>query len=208
MTAHPPLPPGMKSLATELSANLAGLNRTVRRLVRTRLRLEPLAGAQGELLRLVAERPGISVSAAAKELRLAGNSVSTQVQHLSRLGYLTRETSPTDRRGAVLRATPAGEERLSRWADERAELFARQLRRLSEQDVQALAAALPALRALTDSIAADPADAPEALEGLEALDVANTRAIPATPAAPAEPAESGEPAAPAAPAAPAPPDET
>lgn len=193
MTAQPPLPPGLKPLATELSANLAGLNRTVRRLVRTRLRLEPLAGAQGELLRLVAERPGISVSAAAKELRLAGNSVSTQVQHLSRLGYLTRETSPTDRRGAVLRATAAGEERLSRWADERAELFARQLRRLSEQDVQALAAALPALRALTDSIAADPPDAPYVPGVSDRPEISEAREIPEAPAAPATPAEPATP---------------
>ena len=144
-----------KDLADELSGCLSGLHRTIRRHVRSRLALEPLAGAQGDLLRLVVERPGISVSAAAKELRLAGNSVSTQVQQLARLGYLTRKTSPTDRRGAVLRATAAGRERLARWADERAELFDRQLHRLSEQDVDALAAALPALRALTDLIGAD-----------------------------------------------------
>ena len=144
-----------KGLADELSGALAGLHRTVRRHVRSRLALEPLAGAQGELLRLVVERPGISVSAAAKELRLAGNSVSTQVQQLARLGYLSRETSATDRRGAVLRATQAGEERLSRWADERAELFERQLNLLSAEQVAALAAALPALRALTDLIGTD-----------------------------------------------------
>ena len=144
-----------KGLADELSACLSGLHRTVRRRVRSRLALEPLAGAQGELLRLVVERPGISVSAAARELRLAGNSVSTQVQQLVRLGYLSRETSPTDRRGAVLRATDAGQERLSRWADERAELVERQLNRLSPQDVAALAAALPALRALADSMSTD-----------------------------------------------------
>ena len=156
MTAStPPSPPGRKGLAEELSTCLAGLHRTVRRHVRNRLHLEPLAGAQGDLLRLVVERPGISVSAAAKELRLAGNSVSTQVQQLSRLGYLSRETSPTDRRGAVLRATPAGEERLARWADERAELFERQLHRLSEEDLAALTAALPALRALMDSVSTD-----------------------------------------------------
>ena len=155
MTASPPPEPGRKGLAEELSELLSGLHRTVRRHVRSQLALEPLSGAQGELLRLVVERPGISVSAAAKELRLAGNSVSTQVQQLSRLGYLSRETSPTDRRGAVLLATPAGRERLSIWADERAELFDRQLRRLTEQDVEALAAALPALRALTDSISTD-----------------------------------------------------
>ncbi len=158
MTAFPPPEPGPKGLAEELSAALSGLNRTVRRHVRSSLALEPLSGAQGELRGDRSwERPGISVTAAAKELRLAGNSVSTQVQQLSRLGYLSRETSPTDRRGAVLRATPAGQERLARWADERAELFERQLGRLSEQDVQALAAALPALRALTESIATDQA---------------------------------------------------
>lgn len=155
MTAIPPLPPGAKSLAEELSTCLSGLHRTARRHVRSRLHLEPLAGAQGELLRLVVDRPGISVSAAAKELRLAGNSVSTQVQQLSKLGYLSRETSPTDRRGAVLRATEAGEERLARWADERAEVFARQLVRLSEKDLEAITAALPALRALADSIGAE-----------------------------------------------------
>jgi DNA-binding MarR family transcriptional regulator len=156
MTALPPPEPGRKGLAEELSELLSGLHRTVRRHVRSQLALEPLAGAQGELLRLVIARPGISVSAAAKELRLAGNSVSTQVQQLSRLGYLSRETSPTDRRGAVLLATPAGRERLSRWADERAELFERQLHRLSEKEVDALTAALPALRALSDSISTDP----------------------------------------------------
>jgi DNA-binding MarR family transcriptional regulator len=161
MTAFPPPEPGHKGLAAELSACLSGLNRTVRRHVRTSLALEPLSGAQGELLRLVVERPGISVSAAAKELRLAGNSVSTQVQQLSRLGYLSRETSPTDRRGAVLLSTPAGRERLSVWADERAELFARQLGRLGEKEVEALAAALPALRALTDSIGTDPGTPPD-----------------------------------------------
>lgn len=144
-----------KGLADELSACLSALHRTVRRRVRSRLALEPLAGAQGELLRLVVERPGISVSAAARELRLAGNSVSTQVQALVRLGYLSRETSPADRRGAVLSATPAGRERLARWADERAELFERQLDRLPPQDVAALAAALPALRALADSMSTD-----------------------------------------------------
>ena len=183
MTATPPLPPGAKSLAEELSTCLSGLHRTARRHVRTRLHLEPLAGAQGELLRLVVERPGISVSAAAKELRLAGNSVSTQVQQLSRLGYLSRETSPTDRRGAVLRATPAGTERLARWADERSELFARQLLRLGESDLDALTAALPALRALADAIAADT----RAEAGGEPSPV--EPAAPAGTAAPAGPAE-------------------
>ncbi|WP_051450278.1 MarR family winged helix-turn-helix transcriptional regulator [Actinospica robiniae] len=153
--ADTPSPTGRLRLAGDLASSLAGLHRTVRRRVRSQLHFEPLAGAQGELLRLVIEQPGISVTAAARELHLAGNSVSTQVQHLIKLGYLDRETSPTDRRGAVLRATEAGRERLERWADERAELFARQLGRLSAQDVAALEAALPVLRALTDAIGDD-----------------------------------------------------
>jgi DNA-binding MarR family transcriptional regulator len=157
MTVDPPPPPD-RGLAEDLSTSLSALNRTVRRHVRSHLHFEPLAGAQGELLRLVVERPGISVSAAAKELRLAANSVSTQVQQLARLGYLSREPSPTDRRGAVLRATPAGQERLARWADERAELFARQLHRLSGPDLDALTAALPALRALAAAISTDEAE--------------------------------------------------
>jgi len=154
MTVVPPSP-DRRSLAEDLSTHLSALNRTVRRHVRAQLRFEPLAGAQGELLRLVVERPGISVSAAAKELRLAANSVSTQVQQLARLGYLSRESSPVDRRGAVLRATPAGQERLARWADERAELFARQLDRLGPPELDALTAALPALRALAEAISTD-----------------------------------------------------
>lgn len=155
MTAAPTSAPDHRSLAEDLSTHLSALNRTVRRHVRSQLHFEPLAGAQGELLRLVVERPGISVSAAAKELRLAANSVSTQVQQLARLGYLSRDPSPLDRRGAVLTATPAGRERLARWADERAELFARQLDRLKGPDLEALAAALPALRALAEAISTD-----------------------------------------------------
>ncbi|MBR7835398.1 MarR family transcriptional regulator [Actinospica durhamensis] len=157
MTVDPP-PPLDRGLAEDLSTSLSALNRTVRRHVRSHLHFEPLAGAQGELLRLVVERPGISVSAAAKELRLAANSVSTQVQQLARLGYLSREASPADRRGAVLRATADGQERLARWADERAELFARQLHRLSGPDLDALTAALPALRALAEAISTDETD--------------------------------------------------
>ncbi len=153
--ADSPSSPGRLRLAGDLASALSGLQRTVRRRVRSRLHVEPLAGAQGELLRLVVEQPGISVTAAARELHLAGNSVSTQVQHLVKLDYLDREVSPTDRRGAVLRATEAGRSRLERWADERAELFDRQLGKLSPEQVASLEAALPALRALTEAIAGE-----------------------------------------------------
>ena len=52
---------------------------------------EPLPTAQSELLRLVAARPGISVAEAARELRLAPNTVSTLVGRLADQGLLSRE---------------------------------------------------------------------------------------------------------------------
>jgi DNA-binding MarR family transcriptional regulator len=86
-----------------------------------------LLGAEVELLRLVETRPGIGVSDAAKELYLAGNSVSTLVNRLVRDGCLVRATHPADRRAALVGPHVA---------------------RLDAADRHALHAALPALRAL------------------------------------------------------------
>ena len=89
-----------RTLAQELSDAVAGIRRATRRRVRRQLGLEPLSGAQVELLRLVARSPGIGVSAAARELSLAGNSVSTLVNQLVTRGYLQREPSATDQPSA------------------------------------------------------------------------------------------------------------
>ncbi|MEV7421697.1 MULTISPECIES: MarR family winged helix-turn-helix transcriptional regulator [unclassified Streptomyces] len=131
-----------------LAAALAGVQRTIRRRLRDTLTAPPLRGAQVELLRLVAARPGIRVSDAAKELYLAGNSVSTLVNQLSRAGYLRRETDPEDRRSALLLPTRAAASRLSDWEARRSALVREQVARLTEEDRAALAAALPALRRL------------------------------------------------------------
>ncbi|MCX4723689.1 MarR family transcriptional regulator [Streptomyces sp. NBC_01020] len=127
---------------------LAGVHRLVRRRLRRGLTSPPLRGAQAELLRLVGARPGIRVSDAAKELYVAGNSVSTLVNQLTRAGYLTRESDPDDRRSVRLRLTPAAHERLRDWQTRRGELVRAQVARLSDEDRAALAAALPALRRL------------------------------------------------------------
>src|SRR5215470_3257021 len=91
---------------------LAGLQRLIRRRLRVGRTRPPLGAAQADLLRLVTARPGIRVSDAARELLLAGNSVSSLVNRLTRDGYLIRETDPADRRSALLRPTPAAESRL------------------------------------------------------------------------------------------------
>ncbi len=154
----------LRVFALELGGALSGVQRATRRRVRRELGLPPLSGAQVELLRLVASSPGIGVSAAARELNLAGNSVSTLVNQLVAKDYLRREPSPSDRRAAVLNTTDAGRDRLNRWADERTRLFAEQLALLAPADLDALRAAVPALRRLAAGLAEHRA---ERLEGVD-----------------------------------------
>ncbi|CDR02388.1 MarR family winged helix-turn-helix transcriptional regulator [Streptomyces iranensis] len=131
---------------------LGGVQRLIRRRLRAGMTEPRLRGAQVELLRLVMARPGIRVSAAAKELYLAGNSVSTLVNQLVKAGYLHRETDPADRRSAQLTATPAAEARLREWQARRGALVREQVAKLSESDRAALAAAVPALRKLAENL--------------------------------------------------------
>ena len=139
----------------ELADALVGVQRLIRRRLRRDMPAPQLRGAEVELLRLVVERPGIGISDAAKELSLAGNSVSTLVNQLGRQGYLVRETDPADRRAARLLPTPAAEARLTEWRTRRAALVRRQVARLGEPDREALLAAVPALRRLADTLRAE-----------------------------------------------------
>jgi DNA-binding MarR family transcriptional regulator len=132
----------------ELAAALVGVQRLIRRRLRSQMTVPRLRGAEVELLRLVEARPGIGISEAARELCLASNSVSTLVNQLARDGYLVRETDPADRRAARLLLTAAAKDRLSDWRERRATLVRGQVARLDEADRDALRAAIPALRRL------------------------------------------------------------
>ncbi|MFJ6571848.1 MarR family winged helix-turn-helix transcriptional regulator [Streptomyces sp. NPDC091292] len=136
----------------ELADALAGVQRLIRRRLRGGTTEPRLRGAQVDLLRLIVARPGIGVSDAARELYLAGNSVSTLVNQLGSAGYLVRETDPDDRRSARLLPTPAAEARLTDWHERRSALVREQVARLDEADRQALEAAIPALRRLARSL--------------------------------------------------------
>ncbi|MFJ2610378.1 MarR family winged helix-turn-helix transcriptional regulator [Streptomyces sp. NPDC087425] len=141
----------------ELIDALMGVQRLLRR--RLRPQVAPrLRGAEIELLRLVVARPGIGISDAAKEMHLAGNSVSTLVNQLSRQGYLSRETDPADRRAARLLPTPAAEARLTEWRGRRTALVRGTVSRLDESDREALRAAIPALRHLADQLREETED--------------------------------------------------
>lgn len=139
-------------LSDSLADVLAGVQRMIRRRLRAGLTAPRLRGAQIELLRLVGTRPGIRVSDAAKELYLAGNSVSTLVNQLSRAGYLRRETDPADRRSVLLLPTEAATSRLADWQARRSALVREQVDLLTDEERAALATALPALRRLARNL--------------------------------------------------------
>lgn len=147
------------SFPEELADALVRIQRLVRRRLRGGLTGPRLRGAEVELLRLVESRPGIGISDAARELHLAGNSVSTLVNQLVREGYLLRETDPADRRAARLLLTGAAGKRLEDWRRRRAELVGRHVSRLDEADRAALRAALPALRKLAVTLHEETEDA-------------------------------------------------
>ncbi|MFC1411124.1 MarR family winged helix-turn-helix transcriptional regulator [Streptacidiphilus sp. N1-12] len=138
--------------ATELAELLVGIQRLIRRRLRQDLEGPRLRGAQVELLRLVRLNPGIGVAAAAKELHLAGNSVSTLVNQLVAAGLLNRETDPQDGRAVRLTITGEAAERMGGWDARRGDLVSRRVAALSDQDRAALAAALPALRGLAEGL--------------------------------------------------------
>jgi DNA-binding MarR family transcriptional regulator len=148
ITGAPPRPaptPQTLALATELLAAVSAIRRIARREARLAWPDEPLSAAQGELLRLAAARPGLSVADAAHELRLAPNTVSTLVGRLTEAGLLDRTRAVSDGRSVRLSVTGQATRRIAGWRDLRAELGARALDQLPSSDRQALADAVPAL---------------------------------------------------------------
>ncbi|MEV6603461.1 MarR family transcriptional regulator [Kutzneria sp. NPDC051319] len=135
-------------MADELMATVMGLKRVVRRRLQAGQPGPRLRGAHTELLRVVRRTPGIGVAAAAKELHLAGNTVSTLVNQLIDKELLRRETDPDDRRAAKLHLTPAAVKRQDAWREERTKLVEGALAGLTEDEVATIGNALPALRKL------------------------------------------------------------
>jgi DNA-binding MarR family transcriptional regulator len=139
-------------IADELMATVMGLKRVVRRRLQAGQPEPRLRGAHTELLRVVRRNPGIGVAAAAKELHLAGNTVSTLVNQLIDKELLRRETDPADRRAARLHLTPKAVKRQEAWREERVKLVEGALAGLDEQERAAIEKALPALRKLLDEL--------------------------------------------------------
>jgi DNA-binding MarR family transcriptional regulator len=139
-------------------ATVAELFRTVGRL-RRRVRRGALrsfdAGmseAQAELLRLVAQQPGVSIGEAASELGLANNTVSTLVSQLARRKLLARKPDPADRRVGRLRLTAVAQRRSDLARKRRQALLAQALGQLNDATYAALLRGLDALAAVADAL--------------------------------------------------------
>ena len=148
-TAGAGVAPGV---AAELLAAVSAVRRTSRRAVRAASVTEPLPPARSELLRLAARQPGITVAEAARELRLAPNTVSTMVGDLTAQELISRGRSASDGRTVRLTVTARARQRLAQWHDLRAELTARALAGLDPGDQEALIAAVPALVRLAEQM--------------------------------------------------------
>ena len=147
----------MTRAAAELFVAVSAVRRAARRGTRRRSWTEPLPPAQSELLRLAAQMPGLTVAQAARELRLAPNTVSTLIGKLTGQGLLERTQSSTDGRSVLLNITAKARNRLAEWRDLRAELGGPALASLSAEDQEALAAAVPALLRLAEELEAGQA---------------------------------------------------
>jgi DNA-binding MarR family transcriptional regulator len=132
-------------LADDLLEAVGLLRRHTRRRVGRPFPLQQVSGAQAELIRLVRRKPDISVAAAAGELGVAPNTVSTLVGSLVGTGMVRRSADPDDRRVARLRLTDSARRGVERWRDARSTAVAEALDRLAGDDRAAIENALPAI---------------------------------------------------------------
>ncbi|MFC4585412.1 MarR family winged helix-turn-helix transcriptional regulator [Sphaerisporangium corydalis] len=145
-------PDTYEALAEDLLASVVALRRASRRAAGRGPVFASLTGAQADLVRLLYLRPGLGVAAAAAELGMAANSVSTLVGRLTTAGLVRRTQADGDRRAASLELTDDARRRMSEWRDRRAAAVAGALARMDAGERERLAAAVEPLRRLADGV--------------------------------------------------------
>jgi DNA-binding MarR family transcriptional regulator len=131
--------------ADELLDAIASLRRAIRRTAQRPVELAGLTGAQLELVRLLRRNPGLSIADAARELRVAPNTVSTLVRQLADAGLVSREVDLVDRRVARLSLEPAMQRKVEAWRDRRVESLERALSTLSPLERKRVESVIPTL---------------------------------------------------------------
>lgn len=140
------------ALAEQLLAHIAVIRRRSRYIARDTGTDPHLTTAQIELLRLVDAQPGLTVTAAASELHLAANTVSTLVGQLSRLGLLDRRYDDSDRRVIHLELTEPSRRRLMGWRRRRLTAVTKALAGLDETTRGRIADAVAGLEELGEQL--------------------------------------------------------
>lgn len=111
-----------------------------------------LTMVEREVLRHVANHPGIGTSGIAHDLSLKPNTVSGIVSRLVGNGYLTRSPNKRDRRATRLTLTETAErDHTARW-EARADRVEAGMLRLDAAQRATIQGALPALEALRDAM--------------------------------------------------------
>lgn len=112
--------------------------------------LEPLPQSEFEVMRVIGEQPGVTMTDVARTLALQSSNVSVTVRKLVERGLVQRSTDALDRRAVRLSLTPlaAGHTKTidAAWDD----AVAAHVNTLHHDDVVLLAKAAPLLRGLAD----------------------------------------------------------
>jgi DNA-binding MarR family transcriptional regulator len=136
-------------LAVDVPRILGRFRRQLRRAAGTGYSPGRLSESQAELLRLVARRPGVSVSVAAADLGLVPNTASTLVSKLVGEGLLDRTIDSADRRVTRLQLTESAQQVMDASAAAKRALLNDLLDQLDEDEIGVLAKGLEVLEVMT-----------------------------------------------------------
>lgn len=143
-------PDAVALVSAELATLILDVSKQLRMAAHAETKLAPLPESERDVLRLVYRRPGISVSAVARELHMKSSNVSTAVRSLMQRGLMTREADQADRRIARLALTDVARQNVRRIETSWANQLGAALSQLEPGYRAALEDAVPALRSLME----------------------------------------------------------
>ena len=141
-----PSSPSARTLADRLRPVLLRLSRELRREAQSL----GVTGGQVSLLIQIKKHPGITASELAGHERMSAPGMSGHIARLETAGLIER-TRAADRRRIGLSATPEGDELLASVKRRRTAWLADHLKELTDEERDAIAAALPALEKLLEA---------------------------------------------------------
>jgi DNA-binding MarR family transcriptional regulator len=141
-------------VAAALSRTLGPLRRAVLRATRLAEDLPDLPEAHIEVLRTVADAPGMGPPAIAEQLRLARPTVSNLMKTMQRAHLVELTRDADDARRVHVTATAAALELLRRYDAASEKILTAAMNELNPDERRAVAAAVPALTKLRSILAA------------------------------------------------------